>query len=59
MGKTFQKITLCSTNDFKANKNDKIRGWVENNGGTFSTEIDHRVTHLVCSSKAWKRDIPI
>jgi BRCA1 C Terminus (BRCT) domain len=59
MGKTFHKITLCSTNDFKANKNDKIRGWVENNGGTFSAEIDHRVTHLVCTSKAWKRDIPI
>ncbi|KAF7502874.1 hypothetical protein GJ744_004969 [Endocarpon pusillum] len=53
VGKSFRKINLASTDDFGP-KNDKIRLWVINNGGTFSTELNDAVTHLVCSKKAWK-----
>jgi len=59
MGRTFARITLASTNDFSPHKNDKIKGWVEHNGGTFSKEITPSVTHLVASSKAWKSYVPI
>lgn len=53
VGKSFRKINLAHTDDF-AQKNDKIRLWVINNGGTFSKELNNEVTHLVCSKKAWK-----
>lgn len=53
VGKSFRKINLASTDDFGP-KNDKIRLWVINNGGTFSSELNDAVTHLVCSKKAWK-----
>ena len=53
VGKSFRKINLASTDDFGP-KNDKIRLWVINNGGTFSMELNDAVTHLVCSKKAWK-----
>jgi twin BRCT domain len=58
VGKSFRKVNLAHTDDF-GNKNDKIRLWVINNGGTFSKELNNEVTHLVCSKKAWKeyRDI--
>ena len=53
VGKSFRKINLTHTDDF-GQKNDKIRLWVINNGGTFSKELNNEVTHLVCSKKAWK-----
>ena len=59
MGRTFAKVVLCSTNDFPQHKNDKIKRWVENNGGTFTTEMTPKVTHLIASTKAWKRYHPL
>lgn len=56
VGKSFRKVNLAHTNDFGL-KNDKIRLWVINNGGTVSKELNNEVTHLVCSKKAW-RDYP-
>jgi hypothetical protein len=56
MGKTFRKVVLCSTNDFLDPDNQKIQQWVKNNGGTFVSEITPKVTHLLASRKAWKRD---
>lgn len=53
IGKSFRRINLAHTDDF-GQKNDKIRLWVLNNGGTFSKELNDAVTHLVCSKKAWK-----
>jgi twin BRCT domain len=57
-GKSFRKINLAHTDDF-GQKNDKIRLWVINNGGTFSRELNDGVTHLVCSRNAWRRYEPI
>lgn len=38
---------------------DKIRGWVESNGGKYTTEISANVTHLLTSKKAWAEYTPI
>ncbi len=59
MGKSFRNIHLCSTNDFPAPQNEKIKGWVEHAGGTFNKEISKDFTHLVASPKAWKRYHPL
>jgi BRCA1 C Terminus (BRCT) domain len=59
MGKSFRKVTLCSTNDFLDPENQKIQQWVESNGGTFVTEITPKTTHLLASRKAWKHDIAL
>ena len=59
MGKTFRKVILCSTNDHAPRKNDKIRGWVEANGGRFTLEMSPDVTHLIASKQAWKSDAPL
>lgn len=59
MGKTFRGIHASHTNDFDAKKNDKIKGWIEYNGGTFSREISSNVTHLIASPKAWKNKVPL
>ena len=53
VGKSFRKVNLAHTGDF-GHKNDKIRMWVLNNGGTFSQSLNSEVTHLVCSKKSWK-----
>ena len=57
--KTFAKVVLCHTDDFPAKKNDKIKGWVEAHGGTFSKTLTPHVTHLVCSKRAWKEYLPL
>lgn len=54
VGKSFRKIHLAHTDDFGP-KNDKIRLWVINNGGTFYKDLTDEVTHLVCSKKAWQK----
>ncbi|EXJ80103.1 hypothetical protein A1O3_08389 [Capronia epimyces CBS 606.96] len=59
MGKTFRNICVVSTNDFPTDKNEKIKGWIEHNGGTFCKEISKDVTHLLASQKAWKRYHPL
>ncbi|EXJ93277.1 hypothetical protein A1O1_01669 [Capronia coronata CBS 617.96] len=59
MGRTFRNIHIASTNDFPGEKNDKIKGWIEHNGGTFSKEISKEVTHLIASQKAWKHYHPL
>lgn len=59
MGKTFAKVKLCHTNDFPSPQNEGIKRWIENNGGTFQQEIGADTTHLVCSTRAWKRYHPL
>ena len=59
MGRTFARIILCSTDDFPSHKNDKVKGWVEHNGGTFSKEMHPKVTHLLASKQAWQTYYPI
>jgi anthranilate synthase/indole-3-glycerol phosphate synthase/phosphoribosylanthranilate isomerase len=58
MGKTFGKVNVCIAGDF-GSKGDKIKQWVEANGGTFSKELDHHVTHLISTQNAFRRSISI
>lgn len=57
--KAFRHVVLCHTDDFPSNKNDKIKGWVESHGGTFSKTLTPDVTHFVASKLAWKKYSPI
>lgn len=59
MGKTLRNLCIASTNDFPGDKNDKIKGWIEHNGGIFSKDMSANVTHLLASQKAWKRYHPL
>ena len=59
MSKTFKNVVLCHTNDFPDDQNNKIKGWVEGNGGKFSKDVTTEVTHLVTSMRAWKRYHPL
>lgn len=58
MGRSFRSVVLTSTGDF-GDKTDKIKQWVEANGGIYSKDITPNVTHLVCSDKAWKKGVDI
>jgi hypothetical protein len=57
--KTFRNVVLCHTDDFPPNKNDKIKGWVEKHGGTFTKALMPNVTHFVSSKRAWKKYLPV
>ena len=49
-------LTIAVTGDFgPARTNDKIRQWVQVNGGTFSYDINLNVTHLICSNEHFRK----
>lgn len=54
-----QRLTIAVTGDFGSKRShDKIKHWVEVNGGTFSKDITRSVTHLVCSKEDYKKNVP-
>ncbi|KAJ5975730.1 hypothetical protein N7481_009437 [Penicillium waksmanii] len=55
MGKTFEKIRLCSVG--KLQDADKIPQWVRANGGDYTKSIDSRTTHLVTTKEAYKQNV--
>lgn len=55
----FKKINLASTEDHPRH-NDKIRGWIVNNGGTYTgSSLSSDTTHLLCSDAAWDKSYPL
>ncbi|KAK2801973.1 hypothetical protein FQN50_007531 [Emmonsiellopsis sp. PD_5] len=56
MGKTFRKINASLAGDFGA-MTDKIKQWVEANGGTFSKNINSNVTHLIATKAAFRQPL--
>ena len=55
-----QGCTVAVTGDFGlARSHEKMKQWVDRNGGTFSKDITKSVTHLVCSKEEWKRNAPM
>ncbi|KAK2748049.1 hypothetical protein FQN55_004598 [Onygenales sp. PD_40] len=56
MGKTFRKINASIAGDF-GTMSDKIKQWVEANGGTFSKNIDSTVTHLIATKAAFRKPL--
>ncbi|MCJ1367968.1 hypothetical protein MMC16_007106 [Acarospora aff. strigata] len=56
MKNPFKRFTIALTGDFgQGRSHEKMRDWVEANGGTFSKQVNSNVTHLVCSLKDWKK----
>ena len=50
--------TIALSGDFgKERSHEKIKQWIEANGGTFTTKIDTNVTHLVCSRAHFKKKV--
>jgi len=53
-------FVIAVTGDFgAARSHDKIKQWVQHNGGNFATEMTARVTHLVCSKDHFKKKVAI
>ena len=52
MGKTFGKVNVCLAGDF-GTKAEKVRQWVEANGGRLSKHVDKEVTHLITTKNAF------
>ncbi|KAF2816901.1 uncharacterized protein BDZ99DRAFT_492830 [Mytilinidion resinicola] len=52
----FGKFVIAATGNFDVGI-DKIRGWVQVNGGKWTTTITKHTTHLVCTKEHWKRDV--
>lgn len=50
--RVLKQVVLAHTRDVK--HADKYKGWVENNGGRYVTELSIEVTHLVASRKAFE-----
>lgn len=55
MGKTFQRIRLCSVG--KLRDADKIPQWVRAHGGEYTKTVDPRTTHLVATKEAYKENV--
>ena len=56
MKNPFKKFTIALTGDFgSARSHEKMKDWIEVNGGTFAKQISSDVTHLVCSLDSWKK----
>ena len=55
-----QRFTIAVTGDFGHKRtHDKMRQWVQKNGGTWSKDINNNVTHLICSKEQFKRKTPM
>lgn len=57
MGHTFHHINVSLAGDFGP-KGDKIKQWVEANGGTFSKELNEEVTHVISTQNAFRKKVP-
>ena len=53
-----KKCTIAVTGDFgKTRTTEKLKHWIEKNGGTYATKIDGDVTHLICSLEHFKKSV--
>lgn len=57
MKKLFKTCVIANTPCCK--NADKIRSWVESNGGKYASEISADVTHLLTSKRAWIEYTPL
>lgn len=54
----FKGRIIAITGDFgKQRSHEKIKQWIEANGGTYAERISVEVTHLVCSKKHYKGSV--
>lgn len=57
MGKTFERIRLCSVGKFESA--DKIPQWVRANGGEYTRDVNSRTTHLITTKEAYKQNVEL
>ncbi|KAE8410401.1 hypothetical protein BDV36DRAFT_123267 [Aspergillus pseudocaelatus] len=57
MGKSFARVHLCSAGRL-GDSGNKIPQWVQANGGRYSKQVIHDVTHLVTTKDAYMNNIP-
>ncbi|PGH11131.1 hypothetical protein AJ79_05078 [Helicocarpus griseus UAMH5409] len=58
MGKTFRSITASLAGDFGPTA-EKVKQWIEANGGRFFRSLDSNVTHLIATKDAFRKSNPI
>ncbi len=55
-----KRFTIAVTGNFgETRTHDKMKQWIEANGGTFAPKISVEVTHLVCSKEHFKKSVTI
>lgn len=60
MGKPLVNLTIAVTGDFGERRDiQKMKTWIQANGGTFAGDISSKVTHLICSKKHYKKNVDI
>lgn len=60
MGKPLVNLTIAVTGDFGERRDiQKMKSWIQANGGTFAGEMSSKVTHLICSKKHYKKHVDI
>ncbi|MCJ1246397.1 hypothetical protein MMC30_003604 [Trapelia coarctata] len=53
-----KKCTIAVTGDFGKEKTyEKIKHWIEFQGGSMATKVEVKVTHLVCSHEHFKKNV--
>ena len=58
MKNPLKRFTIAITGDFgKARSLDKLKQWIETNGGVFATKVGSEVTHLICSTEHYKKSV--
>ncbi|KAK4693793.1 hypothetical protein P7C71_g3669, partial [Lecanoromycetidae sp. Uapishka_2] len=54
----FRRLTIAVTGDFGASRgHEKMKQWIQVNGGRFATEVNDGVTHLICSKDHYREDV--
>lgn len=60
MKNPLRRLTIAVTGDFgKVRTHEKLKQWIEKNGGTFVRKISDNVTHLICSKEDYKDGAPL
>ena len=60
MPSVFRGFTIAFSGDFgKTATLPKMQNWLRTAVGTYSSEIDEHVTHLVCSLDNFKKNVPM
>lgn len=55
-----RQLTIAVTGDFgRVRTHEKLKQWIEKNGGKFVRTISEDVTHLICSKEDYKDGAPL
>ncbi|KAL8894822.1 MAG: hypothetical protein Q9207_008400, partial [Kuettlingeria erythrocarpa] len=53
-------LIIAATGDFGSGRShEKLRQWVEKNGGQWATKMSEDVTHLICTKEDYRTKAPM